>query len=74
MIDEDEFEKTLALPGSDYVLTAARTDGGFHAAWTCEQCDESGYCNMHESAEAAIQAADHGARQHHQQFHSERPE
>ncbi len=72
MMDDDELEQKLALPEADYVLTAARTDGGFHAAWTCEKCDESGYCDIHESAEEAINAAAQGARKHHQGFHAEK--
>jgi len=49
---DDDVEEILALPGGAYELAAHRTDGGYHAVWTCEECDDTGHREKHQGRRA----------------------
>ena len=72
-MDDDEIKQPLILDGSAYSLTAARTTGGFHSAWSCDTCGDTGYCQVHNTADDALAVAEHAAKRHHGNRHHATP-
>jgi hypothetical protein len=67
---EDVLRKTLVLDGVTYVITAQRIDGGWHGAWTCTDCEASGYHGVLEATVVhALDAAEHNLKNHHRKAH-----
>jgi hypothetical protein len=54
-------EETLVLGGVEYTLSAHRSFGGFHSVWTCDDCGDTGFNGIHNSAEEAMDAAEYSA-------------
>ena len=67
-MDEDA-EEILVLGGGEYTLSAHRTHGGFHSVFACDDCGETAYNGLHNSAMEALDAAEQAARGHHRYKH-----
>ena len=62
--------RTIELDGMNYSLIAGKSGDRFHSFWTCEPCDQCGYCQDHDSIDAVLFIAEHKAKAHHHDSHS----